>query len=263
MSDAVQLLSRGRMRREAMAALPPALRPVDEAGAYRLQARLHRYYAQQGMGEVAGYKIGCTTEVMQRYLGIPNPCAGGLLAPTLRRGHGAFAHGDFVRVGVECELAARLAGDLPGGGVVFDRGAVALEVDAVMAAIEVVDDRWQDYPGVDTPTLIADDFFGAGCVLGEPCTEWRRMDLAGLGARMWVNRQMVGEGRGADILGHPLEALAWLATTRSAMTPRGEAALAGGSVVLLGSMVQTRWLARGDRVEIEVDGLGRVTAAFD
>ena len=128
-----------------------------------------------------------------------------------------------------------------------------------MAAIEVVDDRYRDYRSLDTPTLIADDFFNAGCVLGDPVESWRELDLARVGGRMTVNGDEVGTGRGGDILGHPLAALAWLANARAA---RGQG-LAAGDFVLLGSVVQTRWVDAGDRVEVEVEGLGRASCRFD
>ena len=45
---------------------------------------------------------------------------------------------------------------------------VAGAVEAYMPAIEIVDERYADWPRTEAATLIADDFFAAGCVLGEP-----------------------------------------------------------------------------------------------
>ena len=138
------------------------------------------------------------------------------------------------------------------------RGGVAAAVGACMAAIEVVDDRYEDYRSLDTPTLIADDFFNAGCVLGEPVERWRELDLAALRGRMSINGSEVGQGRGGDILGHPLRALAWLA---NALAARGRA-LEPEEFVLLGSVVQTQWVAAGDHVEIEIEALGGASCQF-
>ena len=74
----------------------------------------------------------------------------------------------------------------------------------------------EDYRSLDTPTLIADDFFNAGCVLGDPVESWRELDLAAVQGRMTINGGEVGRGRGGDILGHPLKALAWLANALAA-----------------------------------------------
>lgn len=259
MVEAARALAAGRLRRVAMDTLPDTLRPGTEAEAYTLQAVLHAELAAAGRGAVVGHKVGCTTPIMQAYLKIHNPCAGGVLAPTVRDATGAFPHEAFVRVGVECELAVRLGADLTDTGKPHDRASVASAVAAVMAAIEIVDDRWVHYPSMDTPTLVADDFFGAGCVLGDPVTAWRSLDLQGLAGTMAVNGMPVGEGHGRDILGHPLEALAWLANS---MVGRG-AALRAGEFVLLGSLVTTQWLRMGDRATIQVEGLGGAEARFE
>jgi 2-oxo-3-hexenedioate decarboxylase/2-keto-4-pentenoate hydratase len=256
--QAAELLCRARLRKERFAGLPPDCRPAGEAEAYAIQDALHARLDAAGRGPLVGFKIGCTTPVMQRFLEIDHPCAGGVLAPTVQRQDGHYRHGDFVRIGVECEIAVALSRDLPASGAPYDRHQVASAVGACMAAIEIVDDRYQDYRALDPWTLVADDFFHAGCVLGPPVTGWRDLDLAGLGGHMTINGQEVGHGRGSDVLGHPLEALAWLANLRAAQ----DRALQAGHFVLLGSVVETRWLAQGDRVEIAIGGLGSARAVF-
>ena len=83
---AVDRLGRGRISLEPMTPPPSGLRPESAAQAYALQHRLHRRYREAGLGPIAGYKIGCTTAVMQAYLGIDHPCAGGVLASTVHHG---------------------------------------------------------------------------------------------------------------------------------------------------------------------------------
>ena len=256
---AAGLLAEARLARRRLAGLPEDCRPPDEAAAYRVQDALHARLGAAGHGVLAGHKIGCTTAVMQQFLGIANPCAGGVFAPTVQQRAGSFAHAGFRHVGVECEIAVRLARRLPAAGAPYDEAGVAAAVGACMAAIEVVDDRYEDYRSLDTPTLIADDFFNAGCVLGEPAESWRELDLAQVQGRMTINGSEVGRGRGGDILGHPFKALAWLA---NGLAARGRD-LQAGEFVLLGSVVQTHWIAAGDLVEIEIERLGRARGAFE
>ena len=105
---------------------------------------------------------------------------------------------------------------------------------------------------MDAASLIADDFFGAGCVLGEARRDWQSLDLAACGAIMTVNGKDAGRGSGAMVLGHPLEALAWLANN---LVERGNS-LRQGDIVMTGSMVETRWLEAGDWVDVTIDRLG-------
>ena len=255
---AATVLAGGRLEHTRLGHLPEPDRPSNEAEAYRLQASVQKQLSSGGYGEPVGRKIGCTTTVMQEYLNIPNPCAGLVYAPTVRERDGEFDFSSFLHVGVECEIVVRLGGDLPDSDVPYTRSTVAPAVEAVMCGIEIVDDRWIDYTSMDVATLIADDFFGAGCVLGEPITAWRELDLASLNGSMSINGDEVGSGVGGDIMGHPLEALAWLANTAALH----DIPLRAGEFVFLGSIVETKWLERGDLVEIMIDGLGVASARF-
>ena len=255
---AAELLSAARLARARFGRLPEECRPPDLMAAYAVQDALHARLNVAGCGVVAVHKIGCTTPVMQRFLAIDHPCAGGVFASTVQHGRGSFRHGDFHHVGVECEIAVRLAHDLPALGAPYRRAGVGPAIGACMAAIEVVDDRYEDYRSLDTPTLVADDFFNAACVLGAPVEAWRELDLATIRGRMTINGAEVGAGSGGDILGHPLEALAWLA---NALAARGRQ-LQAGEFVLLGSVVETRWVEVGDSVEVALEGLGGASARF-
>ena len=118
------VLSNARLRRRRLAMLAPDVRPNDETGAYAIQEAAHRLLCASGRGEIVGHKIGCTTPVMQAFLGIANPCAGGIFSPTVYRDSVELKHSDFLHVGVECEIAVRLERDLPAGEAPFDRSKV-------------------------------------------------------------------------------------------------------------------------------------------
>ena len=256
---AATLLRDQRLARKPIEPLPVDCRPSDELDGYAVQEVLHALLAASGLGPIAGHKIGCTTPVMQAFLGIENPCAGGVPATTVHEAEARVRHGEFVRVGVECEIAVRLGADLGPAGAPFDRVRVAAAVEAVLAAMEIVDDRYRDYRTLDVPTLIADDFFNAGCVLGPPVTRWRDLDLPTLTGVTRVNGAEVGRGEGRAVMGHPFEALAWLANLRA----RLGLGIRAGEFVLLGSVVETRWVSAGDEAVVAIEGLGEVSARFE
>ncbi len=242
-----------RRERKPIGDLPADCAPADEAEAYTIQTHLHAQTAALG-----GYKIGCTTPVMQDYIGIRQPCAGGILEADIHRSHATLQMSHFLRPGVECEIAAQLGQPLPARDTPYDRATVGHAISALYTAIELVDDRYEDWRAMSAPALIADDFFNAGAVLGQPVTKWDATGLENLTGWMQINGHEVGTGRGSDILGHPLEALAWLANQRS-NTGQG---LPADSVVLLGSIVQTHWVQGGDQVEVGIDQLGTASVFF-
>jgi 2-keto-4-pentenoate hydratase len=198
---AASLLCTARLERARIDSLPEDVRPANELEAYVVQSELHEQLAELGWGSVAGHKIGCTTAVMQSYMGIDHPCAGGIFAPTMHRATAGLEHAAYVRPGVECEVAVRLGADLGPSSAPFDRKSTALAVAACMAAIEIVDDRYSDYSLLGTPTLIADDFFGAGCVLAPEVEGFDPLQLDQVSGTMWVDGEEVGSGVGADVLG--------------------------------------------------------------
>jgi 2-oxo-3-hexenedioate decarboxylase/2-keto-4-pentenoate hydratase len=228
------------------------MRPGDEIAAYALQSEANQRLSQMGLGSPVGHKIGCTTPVMQAFLGIHSPCAGDIFARTVLPSGQQVSRAAYRRLGVECEIAIELSRDIGPEDAPFTRETIASAVGAAMAGIEIVDDRYLDYRSLGVPTLIADNFFNAGCVLADPVREWRKLDLGRLEGRTLINGREVGRGHGAMVLGHPLEALIWLANSRAA---RG-LGLQQGKFVFLGSLVETKWLDAGDAVHIEIDGLG-------
>ncbi|MCA9179573.1 MAG: fumarylacetoacetate hydrolase family protein [Planctomycetales bacterium] len=260
--EGVAILRRGRgAAAVAIGELPTHCAPSDLADAMRLQRALNRRLTQEGLGAVVGSKIGCTTRVMQEYLGMTHPCSGAIFQSTVRELEGRFDFGTFLHVGVECEIAAVLNAKLSAADAPHSMASVSRAVESVHAAIEIVDDRYEDFvrriPG--WKTWVADNFFGAGVVLGPPQTRWQSLDLADVRGVMRINGREVGAGYGRDIInGHPLEALAWIANDFSS---RGED-LPAGWLVMLGSVVQTKWVAAGDTVEVELEGLGAARATF-
>src|SRR5207244_3113923 len=132
-------------------------------------------------------KIGCTSPVMQDYMGIDHPCGGGVFEKLVHESGASLPAADFVRVGVECEIAVRLKRELTASEAPFTARWVAEAIEAYYPAIEIVDDRYERWEGLGAPTLIADDFFAAGCVLGPPVPLGRAPDLTKIVGRALIN----------------------------------------------------------------------------
>jgi 2-keto-4-pentenoate hydratase len=210
--------------------------------------------ARRGAG-VAGYKIGLTSAAMQKMCGIDTPVAGVILDDGVHANEDALRASRYGRLGVEFEIAVRFKEDLPadGGTPTFDE--VAHAVDAVAPAMEIVDDRGCDYARLDVLSLVADNAWNAGLVLGPFVREWPALDEVE-GVAQVVGGETLGSGRGADALGHPFLACAWLA---SHLAARGEC-LRAGQVVMTGSIVTTRFPVAGMHLRFEVGALGTVEA---
>ena len=254
---AAQIIATNRRNRARLRSLPAEFAPRDETEGYRVQRAVHDLLLPSA-GAMVGYKIGCTSAVMQQYLNIPHPCGGGVFAKGVHDSGASLQLRDYVRVGVECEIAVRLGHDLPPAQAPFTAETVARAIEAYHPAIEIVDERYADWASLGAATLVADDFFAAGCVLGKPVARSAVPDLLSVVGRAIVNGAEAGRGTGADVLGHPHNPLAWLANHLAA---NGQG-LRAGQIVLTGSLVKTIWLKSGDKVMMDLTGLGRVEVAF-
>jgi 2-keto-4-pentenoate hydratase len=251
--QAAQFLFQAHRDRRPYENLPESFRPSDIEQAYAMQEALKELRSSE-RGMLAGYKIALTTPVMQRMVGYDAPCCGTIFETGVHCSPARVAAADYGRLGAECEIAVRLDAGLPASGAPYDRAKVAEAVAAVMAAFELVDDRSADYSDIHFFSLVADNAWNAGIVLGPEVAEWRGLDLGEARGEMIINGQSAGEGHGRDVLGHPLDALAWLANN---LAERGKE-LSAGMTIMTGSIVTTKFLNPGDEVTYTFEGLGEI-----
>jgi len=223
-----------------------------EAFAYAVQARYVEILLAENIGEtVAGYKIGLTTPRMQQMCGIGEPVTGAILATRIHPSGAGLDRANFVRLGIECEIAVRIAttpdpAEAEAGPVDLIRS----HVDCIAAAFEIIEDRGADYRTLDAFSLIADNSWNAGIILGTPVSISNFVSLQGLEGVLRVDGVEAARGSSNDVLGDPGNALAWLVRHLAA---RGKC-LNPGDWVMTGSIVPTQFVAAGRHV-FTVDGL--------
>jgi len=246
--------------RERFAPLPPELYPQDPADAYAIQSEYVRLRARE-LGTLVGYKIALTTPAMRAMVGLDEPIAGEMLERAVRRGPARVRAADYGRLIVEFEIAVQMGEDLPAMDAPYSRERVAQAVTAVMPALELADDRNADYAQLPANVLmlIADNGWNEGAVLGEPVRDWHGIDLAALEGTASINGERVGQGHGRDTMGHPFEALAWVANN---LASRG-LGLWRNDIVITGSLVTSKYPKAGDHIRFEAGSLGAVELQVD
>jgi len=228
-------------------------RTVDEA--YTVQDEFVALKSR-ACGPAVGHKIALTTQAMRAMVGLTDSVGGVLHEKQVVRTPATVQVGEYGRLIVEFEVAVELARDLPPGPMPHTRQSVAEAVRAVMPAFELADDRQADYATLSSHALglVADNAWNEGAVLGSPILNWKDHDLAAVRGVAKINGVQVGEGYGRDAMGHPFEALAWVANN---LARRGRY-LRAGEFVITGSLVTSKFPKAGDLVEFELGGLGRV-----
>lgn len=231
--------------------LVPPDRPATVSDAYDIQQQFVTLLRGQH-GDAAGYKVGLTSAAMQNFCGIDHPIAGVVLARRVMRSGATVRRVDYGRMGLEFEIAVRLQSDVPVTGMPLTAEAIAPHIGGVCAAIEIVDDRSADYASLDVLSLVADNSWNAGIVLSEFSANWP--DLGDVPGRATKDGVAIGEGHGRDILGHPFNSVAWLATQLAA---RG-VGLKAGEVVMTGAVMKTVFPEADASYRFELEGIGSV-----
>ena len=251
-------LYQAHRHRDRFGPLPEDLAPRSVTEAYAIQSELVGMRGRD-LGAVVGYKIALTTPAMRKMVGLDDSIAGDMLERTVLRSPASVHAGDYARLLVEFEIAFELGEDLPAVGAPYTREKVAQAVAAAMPALELADDRNADYAQLPANALmlIADNAWNEGAVLGAPAADWKEIDLGALKGVASVDGKVVGEGHGRDVMGHPLEALAWLANN---LAGRG-LGLWRSDIVITGSLVKTYFAQPGDRIHFDAGELGSVELA--
>jgi 2-keto-4-pentenoate hydratase len=249
---AARALQRKRLDRELLTKLPDAIAPRSEAEGAAVQAALA---GMVGAAPPGGFKIGATGRRMQQYLGIAAPVAGFMRAQDIHHGHADLRFADFIKPGVECEVAVRLANDLPPGPCSMQQALAA--VGDFFAGIEIVENRYGDLRDLGTVTLLADQMYHCAAVIADRHDiDWRGLNIGALRGRISLDDGTADEGVTSDLLGHPLNGLAWLANSAEATAFGG---LKAGQVIMLGSVTPPIWLTGPASVTVSFEGLPPVT----
>jgi 2-keto-4-pentenoate hydratase len=231
--------------------LSPKTGVTNVEAAYAVQRRYVDLMIPEA-GAPAGYKIGLTSARMQKMCNIDSPLAGVVLARRVLKTGVALRIGDYGRLGLEFEVCVKLGRNLPPRGSPFMNAEMAEAVDGICAAVEIVDDRNADYATLEALSLIADNAWNAGVVLGEFTTSWG--DLEAACGIVHVNGEEADRGHARDVLGHPFVPLTWLANHLAA-SGRG---LKAGDFVMTGSVIPTRFPKEAGSYRFDLSGVGCV-----
>lgn len=203
-----------------------------------------------------GRKIGLTSAVVQQQMGVTTPDFGVLFADMAYGDADPIPFDRLLQPRIEAEVAFVLGADLPDRPVTPTD--VLRAVDFAVPAIEVCDSRIADWD-ISIFDTVADNASSGVFVTGAAPRSLRAIgDLGDMAMALTTDGRTVSAGRGSACLGHPVNAVVWLANQ---VAQRG-APLTAGEVVLSGSLGALVPAEPGATYEAVIDGLGAVRATF-
>lgn len=204
--------------------------------------------------KITGKKIGLTSLAMQNLLGVDRPDFGYLL-DSMEVTDGTIRRRGMLQPKVEGELAFVLKADLAGPHVTAQD--VLDATDYVVPSIEIVDSRIADWK-ISLIDTVADNASSGRYMVGKERVDPRSTDLLSIRMKLYKNGVYVNEGVGADILGHPANAVAWLANSLSVYG----VVLKKGETILSGAFSAAPSAEAGDEFTAVYEGIGEVTVKF-
>jgi 2-keto-4-pentenoate hydratase len=254
LQETAALLDQAEQSRVPLPPLSQEYPTLTPAQAYAIQSAWLDLKLARG-ARIIGHKIGLTSRAMQELLGIDQPDYGFLLDSMAVASSSTLSRTDFLLPRIEPEIAFWLAQDLKGPGITVD--AVLAATRGVSPALELVDSRiakWQ----INLPDTIADNASSARVIVSEQIVPLDGLDLAAEAVTLTRNGVEVGSGNGATVLGHPAEAVVWLANK---LAEYG-IAIAAGQLVLPGAMCAAATVAAGETYRAVFTTIGEVSVRF-
>ncbi|MCC6073949.1 fumarylacetoacetate hydrolase family protein [Pseudomonas sp. GCM10022188] len=223
--------------------------------AYELQLNVLARRQRENGERVIGKKIGVTSQVVMEQLKVDQPDFGHLTSAMLRADGAAIAVADLIAPKAEGEIAFLLKEDLRGPGLTV--ADVLRATECVMPCIEIVDSRIRDWQ-IRIQDTVADNASSALFVLGDAAVDPRELELGLVGMTLELNGEIASTGAGAAALGHPANAVAWLANTLGGFGM----ALEAGEVILSGALSAMVPVKAGDNLRISLGGIGSASVRF-
>jgi 2-keto-4-pentenoate hydratase len=249
---AVERLIEARSSRRLLAPFSATDGDLTLEHAYAIQDALRAALERRGERPI-GWKLGATSPAGQAVMGVKEPACGFLLPSQYASGAEVSARG-FAGLGAEAEVAFRMRTALAGPGVTA--ASARLAVDGAVAALELPDFLFSGTPRVGD--FVASSIIARAIVLGSATTPLPDLDLAREAVVCEHNGEIVGTYTGAEVMGDPLNALAWLANHLGA---RG-LTLKPGDVVMSGSVSKLMRPKAGDTIRARFARLGSVSVTI-
>ena len=252
---AAELLLKARGDHRRLDRLPPDCTPETVEDGMAIQNALADLWGL----EVAGWKVGAASAAAMQMLRTDAPFPGRVFAPYLLDSPASVAAEALHKCAVECEFAFRLGRDLPPRDGDYGMDEIRDAVTDAYPAIELVNDYWVDGMALGVAHFVADNGSNGGLVRGESIGDWRERDFAAAAVTLSIDGEPTARGTGADVLGHPLNTLVWLANDLS----RRGIGLAEGEVVTTGSMTGMTPCRPGATAVGDFGALGAVQVTFE
>ena len=237
---AKQFIAAQTGRRQFEAGADPE--PSSALDAYQVQDLVYAaLFAQQA----AAWKVGGPKPDVE-------PTAAPIPGTRLYTSPAQLSGKDFHMLGIEVEIAYRLADDLPPRATAYSEEEIAAAVGEALVTIELCDTRLANWKSASALWRLADFQLNAALIAGSGTQNWRGIDFTQQRAELWIDGKLAMDATGVHPYGNPIRLLPWLAAHN-----RGRCGgLRAGNIITTGTWTGMRFVPPGSEIVARFPGIG-------
>lgn len=254
-NEIAQSLLQAEQNRTAIKPIIDTNQALTIEQAYQISKAVLDLRSQRDGVRVVGRKVGITSKAVQQWLKVDQPDFGYITNDRVISDPGVLSSSVFIQPRIEGEIAFILKHDLAGPGLTATD--IIRATDFILPALEVVDSRIENWQ-ITIQDTVADNASSGYCVLGQKPVLLSELDLSLAGMSLYENGRVGSTGTGAACLGHPVNAVVWLANTLGQL---GEV-LKAGEIIMSGALGPVLNVKENNHYRMVLAGIGDVSCYF-
>jgi len=229
--------------------------PKDVNEAYLIQEHVIKSFNYNSIG----WKVGCTTEMAQKFSGMTEPFSGVMFKETTSSSPNLSINSDMNKPIIEPELCFEIDGDVTDIGELYNKNNILKHIKSILPVIEIVDTRYKKGWDIKALETISDNGVHSLLVKGNELLNWQSYDRLNSVINLYIDNKLVCSGRGSNVLNDPLNSICWLANK---LINRGKF-IKSGEIITTGNTLDKAIFAEPNTlISANFEGLGTVKMQY-
>ena len=229
--------------------------PKDVNEAYLIQEQVVKSFNYNSIG----WKVGCTTEMAQKFSGMTEPFSGVMFRETTSSSPSLNIQTNINKPIIEPELCFKIEGNIIDIGELYNKNNILKHIKSIFPVIEIVDARYKKGWEIKALETISDNGVHSILVKGNELNNWQNYDRLNSAIDLYIDNKLTCSGRGSNVLNDPLNSICWLANK---LIDKGKF-IKSGEIITTGNTLDKAIFAEPNTlISANFEGLGTVKMQY-
>ena len=229
--------------------------PKNVEEAYLIQDEVVKSFNYNSIG----WKVGCTTEMAQKFSGMTEPFSGIMFDETTFLSSNLDIRCIMKKPIIEPELCFEIAENITDIGELYNKENILKYIKSIFPVIEIVDARYEKGWDIKALETISDNGVHSILVKGEKISDWQSYDRLNSEINLYIDNKHICSGRGSNVLKDPLNSICWLANK---LIDRGKFIKAGEIITTGNTLDKPIFAEPNTLISANFEGLGNVKMKY-